>query len=311
MHSVSVLSATLRRVQLTNHFSTGVDCDVLQDVKDRAINRCVATAEYLAVAISILKKQRSGRSLSIFFWMSLLNIVKAIFRGSKAYENTTERLDVAIASYTLCIVDVSARLNVRFLEQARELERKARVQQIDDGLLKIQEPIQNIAVFLLSLFGWLWIVHYEIIHGLVEEHRDDDILRWISPSHWLVEEQLEKSPKIRNSNPEALHWVLEMPKIRNRKSDASDLLNRTMMVPRRSGIGKSVMAGAIIQSFRGAQGSLVACLFLSKISSWVKRSTRCHSNFGLSNHCCTSLLEPKVLEDSASSISRKFCYTQI
>jgi hypothetical protein len=77
------------------------------------------------------------------------------------------------------------------------------------------------------------------------QQKDEELLRWLAPSHWLVEAQLSLFREQRGEN--TLQWARDMPEFQTwRLSNLETSKDRVLWIRGTLGVGKSIMAAYFI-----------------------------------------------------------------
>jgi hypothetical protein len=77
------------------------------------------------------------------------------------------------------------------------------------------------------------------------QQKDEELLRWLAPSHWLVEAQLSLFREQRGEN--TLQWARDMPEFQTwRLSNLKTSKDRVLWIRGTLGVGKSIMAAYFI-----------------------------------------------------------------
>ena len=91
---------------------------------------------------------------------------------------------------------------------------------------------------------------------------DDELLGWLCPSHWEVERQLQLVNKQRYDG--TLRWVLDMPELTAWLKSKPNSDERILWICGGPGIGKSVMAGFLIEKLKETLTDSIVVYFFCK-----------------------------------------------
>src|SRR6202022_3418570 len=108
----------------------------------------------------------------------------------------------------------------------------------------------------------LKIVINDFHQSAAQQDIDDDFLSWLAPSHWEVEGQLDAARNRRQKD--TLFWVPELREFKQWVNAEPKSVESTLWLRGSAGIGKSVMAGSIIDYLQHAFPQSVIAYFFCK-----------------------------------------------
>ena len=103
-----------------------------------------------------------------------------------------------------------------------------------------------------QVFSWftqlILVGEKRIIRELAQQDKEEEFLKWLSPSHWLVEGQLQALLSQRDDG--TLDWALEMTEFNNWQNAEFGSKESVLWIRGGPGIGKSTMAGYFIRHLK-------------------------------------------------------------
>lgn len=203
----------------------------------------------------------------------LVNIMKGIFLGSIAQKEAIQRVNEAVDHYTSSIVDLGAALGIELLQHTRELQK---------SVFDIAGHIGELSLSSETHFQVLESQGQEISIGVRKllqgskskcsahqadlsidsrkQNKGEWLLNWLSPSHWLVEGQLQAARSQRFEG--TLQWALAMPEFMNWQISQFGASESVLWIRGGPGVGKSTMAAYLIDIIKSCyQSSIVAYFF--------------------------------------------------
>ena len=159
------------------------------------------------------------------------------------------------------IGDLELELSVAIFKQGQDLQNSliTLFDQIQSRFDSIEPDIRTLAGFdLPSLMQCSLVDDQNVIREKAQQEIDEDFLRWLSPSNWEVQAQLEEIQNQRKEN--TLDWVREMPEFQQWQ----DSVGRVLWIRGSAGVGKSVIAGFLINHLQVSYPSSVVGYFFCK-----------------------------------------------
>jgi tetratricopeptide (TPR) repeat protein len=92
------------------------------------------------------------------------------------------------------------------------------------------------------------------------QQQDEEFIKWLSPSYWLVEAQLSASRRQRAAG--TLQWLRNLPELRHWQSRDPSSTGRTLWIRGAPGVGKSTIAAYLVDYIKlGYPDAIVAYFF--------------------------------------------------
>ena len=163
-------------------------------------------------------------------------------------------------------MDLTAVLGIELLTRCKQVSKQI------GGLLErfdtIEAPLLTItgnnppALYKIQAVVADPVAHENVYQEKVKEAKDDQFLNWLSPSHWLVESQLQIVQSERHKG--TLQWALDMPRFKSWQVADSGSNERILWICGGPGIGKSTMAGYYIDYLKRHYCTSIVAYFFYK-----------------------------------------------
>ena len=159
-----------------------------------------------------------------------MNIVKSIFRGTQKYTDSIKSVDEAIGNYTNSVIDLSTVLNLKLLEETKEIQSsigdvskqigamsisfEAHFQTLHNesqtnfgGINKIQEDMLGKFLY-FAVCSQTFVANIYVIDKEARE-TEKRFQDWLSYSVKEVKKERRKNPQLQISSPP--EWIFDLP----------------------------------------------------------------------------------------------------